>query len=331
MFQALFARALVATLGTTLVLAMLASPAAHSQDYPSKPIRMVVGITPGGMTDIVARTMAQKLSERLGQPVLVDNRAGAGGNIGTEAVVRAPADGYTLLFAYPGPVVVNPALYKSLTFDPIRDLAPVSLLGVYSLVIAVGPSMPAIQTLNDFIDYAKKHPGQLDYASAGNASTAHLAMVLFSREVGIDMQHIPYKGSAPALTDLLAGRVAVSFDSLPVVMPHHAAGRLRALAMSSQARTPAFPDIPGMADSGVKNVDVFGWFGVFAPANTPRPVIDRLSRELAAIVRDPTVAKDFLSKGIEPKGSSPEDLGILVRRERDVWSRLVQQTGIKVD
>jgi tripartite-type tricarboxylate transporter receptor subunit TctC len=331
MFKQFYLRTLGAVLSAGLLMGLAVSPAARAQDYPNKPIRLVAGIAAGGMTDIVARTMAQKLTERLGQPVLVENRAGAGGNIGTEAVVRAPADGYTLLFAYPGPVVVNPSLYKNLGFDPVRDLAPVSLLGSYPLVIAVGPALPSVRTLGEFIDYAKKNPGQLDYASAGNASTAHLAMELFRREVGIDMQHIPYKGSAPGLTDLLAGRVAVAFDALPVVMPHHAAGRLRALAMSSQARTPAFPDIPGMADAGVKNVDVFGWFGIFAPAATPRPVIDRLSRELAAIVRDPAVAKDLLSKGIEPKGTPPEELASLVRRERDVWARVVQQAGIKVD
>jgi len=315
---------------TCLALLGTAMPS-HAQDYPARPVRMVVGIATGGMTDIVARTMAQKLSERLGQPVVVENRAGAGGNIGTEAVVRAAPDGYTLLFAYPGPIVVNGSLYKSLSFDPIRDLTPVSLLGSYPLVLAVGPALPQVRTLTDFIEHARRNPGQLDYASAGNASTAHLSMELFRREAGLELQHIPYKGSAPGLTDLLAGRVAVAFDSLTVVMPHHQAGRLRALAMSSQARSPAFPDIPGMAESGVKNVDVFGWFGVFAPAGTPRPIVDRLSRELTAIVKDPAVAKDLLSKGLEPKGTTPEELGALVRRERDVWSRVVQQAGIKVD
>jgi tripartite-type tricarboxylate transporter receptor subunit TctC len=270
-----------------------------------------------------------RLAERLGQPVVIENRAGAGGGIGTEVVARAAPDGYTLLFAYPGPIVVNPSLLKSLSYDPERDLEAVSLLGTYPMVLAVHPSVPA-QSVAELVAHARRNPGQLTYGSAGNASTSHLAMELMRREAGIDMTHVPYKGAAPAMTDLIAGRIQLVFDSVQLVMPQHQAGRLRALAVSSKDRSPTV-DLPGMSEAGLQSVDVSGWFAIFVPAGTPRPIIDRLGRELAAIVRDPAMVKDLLGRGIAAVGSDPQALATRVSDERKTWQRVITQAGIRAD
>lgn len=314
----------------TFVSALLiASAGAWAQDYPNRPVRMVTPIAAGGMTDVVSRVVGARLAERLGQAVVIENRAGAGGSIGAEVVARATPDGYTLLFAYPGPIVVNPSLLQSISYDPERDLTAVSLLGTYPLVLAVHPSVPA-KTVAELVDHARKHPGQLTYGSAGNASTSHLAMELMRREAGIEMTHVPYKGAAPAMTDLIAGRIQLVFDSVQLVMPQHQAGRLRALAVSSRDRSPTV-DLPGMADAGLRSVDVSGWFAIFVPAGTPRPIIDRLSRELTAIVRDPAMVSDLLGRGIAAVGTSPEALAARVSDERKIWQRVIAQAGIRAD
>ena len=314
---------------TALALLLLASASVPAQDYPSRPLRMVTPIAAGGMTDVVSRVVGARLAERLGQPVVIENRAGAGGGIGTEVVARAAPDGYTLLFAYPGPIVVNPSLLKSLSYDPERDLEAVSLLGTYPMVLAVHPSVPA-QSVAELVAHARRNPGQLTYGSAGNASTSHLAMELMRREAGIDMTHVPYKGAAPAMTDLIAGRIQLVFDSVQLVMPQHQAGRLRALAVSSKDRSPTV-DLPGMSEAGLQSVDVSGWFAIFVPAGTPRPIIDRLGRELAAIVRDPAMVKDLLGRGIAAVGSDPQALATRVSDERKTWQRVITQAGIRAD
>ena len=314
---------------TALALLLLASASAPAQDYPSRPLRMVTPIAAGGMTDVVSRVVGARLAERLGQPVVIENRAGAGGGIGTEVVARAAPDGYTLLFAYPGPIVVNPSLLKSLSYDPERDLEAVSLLGTYPMVLAVHPSVPA-QSVAELVAHARRNPGQLTYGSAGNASTSHLAMELMRREAGIDLTHVPYKGAAPAMTDLIAGRIQLVFDSVQLVMPQHQAGRLRALAVSSKDRSPTV-DLPGMSEAGLQSVDVSGWFAIFVPAGTPRPIIDRLGRELAAIVRDPAMVKDLLGRGIAAVGSDPQALATRVSDERKTWQRVITQAGIRAD
>jgi len=310
------------------ILMLLAGPAI-AQDYPNRPLRMVTPIAAGGMTDVVSRVVGARLAERLGQPVVIENRAGAGGGIGTEVVARAAPDGYTILFAYPGPIVVNPSLLKSLSYDPERDLAAVSLLGTYPMVLAVHPSVPA-KSVAELVEYAKRHPGQLTYGSAGNASTSHLAMELMRREAGVEMTHVPYKGAAPAMTDLIAGRIQLVFDSVQLVMPQHQAGRLRALAVSSRDRSPTV-DLPGMSEAGLQSVDVSGWFAIFVPAGTPRPIIDRLSRELIAIVRDPAMVNDLLGRGIAALGSAPDALSARVSDERKLWQRVITQAGIRAD
>lgn len=301
-----------------------------AQEFPSKSIRLVAPIAASGMTDIVARQMAQKLQERLGVPVVVDNKPGAGGNIGVEAVVRAAPDGYTLLLAFPGPIVVNPSLYKNLTYDPVRDLAPVSLLTSYPLLLAVNAQVP-VQTLAEFIALAKQQTGGLSYGSAGNASTAHLAMELFMRQAGIQMVHVPYKGAAPAMTDLIGGRLAVVFDSMTLVMPQVEAGKIRALAISSKVRSPAAPNLPTVAESGLSNFVVEGWYGVLAPTGTPAVIVNRLSKEFTAIVNDSEVRKDFLKRGLEPLGKDAAFFGQVIKDERLMWHRVVTESNIKID
>lgn len=310
-------------------VALITTGPSSAQDYPSRPIRMVTPIASGGMTDVVSRVIGAKLAERLGQPVVIENRPGGGGNIGAEAVVRSAPDGYTLLFAYPGPIVVSPSLTKSLSYDPERDLKAVSLLGTYPMVLAVNSSL-SVKTVGELVEYARSKPGQLSYGSAGNASTSHLAMELLRRQAGIEMTHIPYKGAAPAMTDLMAGRIQLVFDSVQLVMPQHQAGKLRALAVSSRDRSPTV-DLPGMAEAGLQNVDVSGWFGIFVPAGTPQPIVDRLSRELASIVRDPALVKDLLGRGIAAVGSSPQELATRVKDERQMWGKVIQDAGIRAD
>ena len=309
--------------------ALISAGPIAAQEYPNRTIRMVAPIAAGGMTDVVARIVGAKLSERLGQPVVIENRAGAGGSIGTEAVARAAPDGYTLLFAYPGPIVVNPSLMKSLSYVPERDLTAVSMLGTYPMVLAVHPSVPA-KSVSELVQYVRSKPGQLSYGSAGNASTSHLAMELLRREAGLEMTHVPYKGAAPAMTDLLAGRIQLVFDSVQLVMPQDQNGKLRALAVSSRDRSPTV-DLPGMAQAGLSNVDVNGWFGIFVPAGTPRPIVDRLSRELSEIVRDPAMVKDLLSRGIASEGSTPEMLAKRVTDEQQMWKKVITDAGLRVD
>ena len=312
------------------LIQVFTSSQVSAQEFPSKPIRLVAPIAASGMTDIVARQMAQKLQERLGVPVVVDNKPGAGGNIGVETVVRAAPDGYTLLLAFPGPIVVNPSLYKNLTYDPVRDLAPVNLLTSYPLLLAVNAQVPA-KTLAEFIALAKQKSGGLSYGSAGNASTAHLAMELFMRQANVQMVHVPYKGAAPAMTDLIGGRLAVVFDSMTLVMPQVEAGKIRALAISSKVRSPAAPDLPTVAESGLSDFVVEGWYGVLAPTGTPEAVINRLSKEFTAIVNDAEVKKDFLKRGLEPLGKDGAFFGQVIKAERAMWHRVVTESNITID
>lgn len=300
-----------------------------AQEYPNRPIRMITPVAAGGMTDTVSRLIGSRLAEQLGQPVVIENRAGAGGSIGAEAVARAAPDGYTLLFAYPGPIVVNPSLMKSLSYDPERDLSAVGLIGTYPMVLAVHPSVPA-RSVSELLAYAKAKPGQLFYGSAGNASTSHLAMELLRREGGVDMTHVPYKGASPAMADLLSGRIQLVFDSVQLVMPQDQAGKLRALAVSSRERSPTV-DLPGMEEAGLSNVDVKGWFAIFAPAGTPKSIIDRLSLELNKIVADPVIVKDLLGRGIGAGALTPEQLAKLVSDERQMWQKVIAEAGIQAN
>ena len=311
-------------------LAAALSLSAAAQDYPSRPTRLIVPVAAAGMTDIMGRLIARKLQDRLGQPVVVENRAGGGGNLGTEAVVRAPADGYTLLYAYPGPMVVNPWLTKNLGYDPLKELAPVSLLLSYPMVLAVHPSVPA-NNVQEFIAAAKKANPPYSYGSAGNATSSHLIMELFRREAGIDLLHVPYNGAAPAMTDLIAGRLSATVDSLALIWPQHRAGKIKALGITSRERNPAAPELPTVAEGGIKDFEVIAWQGILAPAATPRPVIERLSREFAAITADPEVRKEMASRGLDPAYRDPAGFAQLLRAESTTWRRVVVEAGIKTD
>ena len=319
-----FLRFAVAALAAALSLPVLA------QDYPSRPVRLIVPVAAAGMTDIMGRLIARKLQDRLGQPVVVENRAGGGGNLGTEAVVRAPADGYTLLYAYPGPIVVNPWLSKSLGYDPLKDLAPVSLLLSYPMVLAVHPSVPA-NNVQEFIAAAKKANPPYSYGSAGNATTSHLIMELFRREAGIELLHVPYKGAAPAMTDLIAGRLQATVDSLALIWPQHRAGKIKALGITSRERNPAAPELPTVAEGGLKDFEVIAWQSILVPAATPRPVIDRLAKEFAGIIADPEVRKEMATRGLDPAYKDPAAFAQMLRAESATWRRVVTEANIKTD
>ena len=303
---------------------------ATAQPYPSKPLRFIVPVAAGGLTDILTRLLATRLQERLGQSVVVDNRTGAGGIIGMEGAAKSPADGYTILMSYIGVAAVNPSLYKDLPYDTLRDFAPVSLVASFPMVLAVHPDVPA-KTTKEFIDLAKARPGTLLYGSAGNATTSHLAMELFRREAGIDVSHVPYKGAAPALNDLMGGRLAAVFDSLTLIMPQAKAGRVRALGIASRERSKLAPEIPTISEAGVKDFEVTGWYGVLVPAATPRSAVERLEGEFNAIVREPAMRDQMLQRGIEPIGEGAGRFGQLLKSEIEKWRRVVQESKLKPD
>ena len=300
-----------------------------AQDYPSKPIRIIVPYPPGGFNDTLARTLGQKLTASWHQPVIVDNRPGGGSTIGTNIAAKAAADGYTLLiasFAF----AVNPALYNSLPYDPDRDFAPVVLAATTPNLLVVNPQMPAY-SVKDLVAFAKANPGKLNYASAGNGSSNHLSMELFKMLTGIDIVHVPYKGSAPAVNDLLGGQVNLMFDNAPNVLQQVKAGKLRALAVSSRQRSPIVKDLPTVAEAGVPGFDVSVWFGVIAPAGTPRPVIDRLNMEINAILKFAQIRQAFTNQGVEPAGSSPEEFASFLAAQKTKWSRVVRESGVKAE
>lgn len=327
---ALLRRALLVlalSLPTTAVRAQAAPVAA---DYPARPLRLVVSVAPGGLTDILARLLAERLQARLGQPVIVENKTGAGGIVAMDFVAKSPADGYTLVMGYPGALAVNQALYKTLPYDPAKSFAPVSLVAAWPLVLVTHPSVPA-KTVKELVDLARAQPGRLSYASGGNATTGHLAMELFRSQTGTDMVHVPYRGAAPAMTDLLAGLVQLEFDSLALVMPQVQAGKLRALAISTRQRSPLAPHLPTVAESGLPQFDVSGWYGVLAPAGTPAPIVAKLSRELVAIVNESAVREQLASRGVEPLGQDAEAFARFIKSETEKWGRLVVERHLKVD
>ena len=269
---------------TFAILCMLAAPLAMAQAWPAKPIRLMVPFPPGGSTDIVARIVAQKLAERLGQSIVIENRGGAGGTLGTAVVAKAAPDGYTLTVASTSTHMVAPSVYAKLDYDPVKDFAPVSLMAVSPYLLVVTPSLPA-KTLQELVALAKKQPGRLNYASAGVGSTTHLAMEMLKSVSGTFMLHIPYNGNGPAGTALIGGQVEVLFGSLPALLPHAKSGRARALAVGTPRRSPSLPDVPTVAESGYRGFDASLWLAIMAPAGTPQPILDRLNREITAGVK----------------------------------------------
>ena len=320
-------RATVALLAATAWLP--ATVYAADSDYPQKPIRLIIAYAAGGGTDTVGRVFAQKLSEGLGKQVFVDNRPGGNGNIATELAVKAPADGYTMIMGNIGPIGVNPHLYK-LPFDPQRDLAPVSLIATAPLLVVVHPALP-VKSLKDLIALTKRQPGKLSYSSAGVGSSNHLAGALFNIEAGVDVMHISYKGAAPALIDLMAGQVQLSFQTLPSVSPNIRAGRLKPLVITSKKRAATFPDVPTSAESGLHGFEVSAWYSFLVPAGTPRPIVDRLNVESIKALKQKDVTDRLLAEGADAAGTTPDEFAEFMRVESVKWGRVVKLSGMKAD
>jgi tripartite-type tricarboxylate transporter receptor subunit TctC len=320
-----------------LVLAGLASatfvPTASAQTaeavYPSKPVRIVVPYPPGGPNDVIARVVAQRLTESLRQPFIIDNRPGATGMTGTNAVAKSPADGYTLLVSA-SVHVIYPAIFRQLPFDPIKDFAPITQIARAPLVLSVTPGLP-VKSVQELIALAKAQPGKLQYASSGNGSATHLAAELFKTQAGIEMQHIPYKGSAPAMSDVMAGHAHLVFDSLGSTTPFMKTGKLRSLAVSSASRAPAAPDLPSIAESGLPGYDVSSWHGLWAPAGTPKAIVDKLAAEVQKALQMPETRERLSALGIEPVGSSPTDFHAYNASEMTKWAQVVKASGAKLD
>ena len=312
-----------------LALAFFASALAHAQEYPARPIRVIVPFSPGGAVDGPMRLVAQGLGKRLGQSVVVENKPGAGATIGTEIVAKAPADGYTLLLASQTNAI-SATLYAKLPFDPIEDFTPITLIGREPGVVVVNPAVPAT-TLEQFIAYVKERPAQVDFASSGNGSGQHLFAALLASNTGMKMNHIPYKGSGQATTDLLAGVVAMSIPGTAGMVGHIKAGKLRALAVTGAARSPQLPDVPTVMESGVPDYEAYVWMGLLAPKGTPPAIIDRLQREVTAVLAEDEVRRYMAGAGIEIVGSPPSEFGRFFRHEKEQWAKVIRDTGAKVD
>jgi tripartite-type tricarboxylate transporter receptor subunit TctC len=318
------------SMAAALAVAGVPGSALAADVYPSKAIRMVVPFPPGGTTDILARVAGQKLTEALGQQVIIDNRAGAGGNIGTELVAKSPPDGYTLLTDPGSTLTINPSLFSKLPFDTLKDFAPVTILAAVPNVLVVHPSLP-VKNVKELIALAKSKPGQLNYASTGAGQSTHLSMELFKTLAGVDIAHIPYKGSSPALTDLLGGQVPMMFDNMPSSLPHVKAGKLRALAVSTLKRSPALPQLPTVAESGLPGFEVSVWFAVLAPAGTPREIVQRLNGALVKALQSPDVKQRLADQGAEPVGNTPEQFTAVLQRDLVKWAKVVKDANVKLD
>ena len=312
--------------GAILLMAVLP---AQAQNYPSKPIRIIVAYTPAGTTDILARAIGQKMSESWSQPVIVENRPGAAGNIGTELAAKATPDGYTLIMGTAGTHGINVSLYRKLNWHSLRDFAPVSLAAMVPNIMVVNNSLP-IKSVKELIAYAKANPGKLSYGSPGNGSTAHLSMELFKSMTGTNLVHIPYKGSAGVLADVMGGQIAVTIDNMPVYLPQVKAGKIRALAVSPAKRSTAAPDIPTIAEAGVPGYDSGAWFGLLAPAGTPRAIVEKLSVETARILKLPDVSKRISELGAEPVGSTPAQFTALIKDEIAKWAKVIKDANVEL-
>lgn len=303
---------------------------ASAQAWPSKPIKYIVPFAPGGTTDILARTIADKLSVALGQPVVVENKPGAGGGVGAEFTARQPADGYTIMGGTISTHAINASLYKNLGYDPIRDFAPITLIARVPNMLVVNPSLPA-KDVKELIALLKANPGKYSFASSGNGTSQHLSGELFKTMTGVDMQHIPYKGSPPALADVVGGNVAMTFDNITTAWPLAKGGKLRALAVTTAQRSSIAPDVPTLAEAGLAGYEVGSWQGVFAPAGTPPEIVRRLNAEIVKIINLPEVREKLVALGAEPAPSSPEAFGAMVKSEVAKWAEVVKKSGAKVD
>jgi tripartite-type tricarboxylate transporter receptor subunit TctC len=313
-----------------LFAAVLASASAHAQDYPTRPITLVVPYAAGGGNDVMARIVADKMSRTLGQQIVVENRAGAGGTIATRQVAKAAPDGYTLVIGGTGTLAVNPTLYANVGYDPRKDFSPVGLIGTSALIVLVHPAVAA-KSIRELIDLAKKDPGKLNYASAGVGSGIHLGTVLFEQMAGIQLTHVPYRGTGPALTDLVGGHVAIYFSSLPSAVGIAREGKVRAIAVTGSKRSDVFPDVPTVAEAALPGYEAVLHYGIVAPAGTPRPIVDKLNAALREALASPDTKERMAKDGTEPLPSTPGEYAADIDREETKWSAIVRKSGAKVE
>jgi tripartite-type tricarboxylate transporter receptor subunit TctC len=316
---------------TIIFLAVLAPTApGAAQNYPDRVVRIVNPYPPGGSVDVMARLLAQKLGENLGQQFIVENRSGGGGNTGSDSVAKAEPDGYTLLFTAPGPLTVNQTLYSKLTFDPATDFAPIALFATAPIVLIVNPDVPA-KNVQELIALARKEPGKINFASAGNGTTNHLSGELFKSMAKVDIVHVPYRGAGPAMNDLIGGHVQMFFDLMPVVLPQVTTGKVRALGAAGAARTSALPDVPTIAEQGVPGFDASSWYGLVAPAKTPEPVLAKLREEVAKALKTPDMVARIRDLGSEPGAAFGKDFGAFMAAETKKWAEVIRASGAKAD
>ncbi len=312
-----------------LAASVLSLPVQAATAFPTKPIRIIVAYTPAGTTDILARAVGQKMSEAWGQPVIIDNRPGANGNIGTEVAARAVPDGHSLVMATAGTHGINVSLYRKLNWHPVKDFVPVSLTAMVPNIMVVNNSLP-VKNVKEFIAHVKANPGKLSYGSPGNGSTAHLSMELFKTMTGSNIVHIPYKGSAGVLADVMGGQIAVTIDNMPPYVPQVRAGKIRALAVSTAKRSSAMPDLPTIAEAGVPGYEAGAWFGLLAPAGTPKAIVMRLSAENARILKLPDVSKRISELGADPVCSTPEEFVALIQSEIAKWAKVIKDANVEL-
>jgi len=311
-------------------LAVAAVPAVQAQAWPAKPVRIVVPQTPGGASDALARIVGQKLSERWGQPVVVENKPGAGGNVGTELVAKSPADGYTLLMSYVGTQAINGSLYKSLPYDPYKDFATVATLATVPFALVVNQSF-APKSVQELVAYARANTGPVNFGSAGNGSLNHLLGEMVNMSQGIKLVHVPYKGAAGALTDTIGGQIQMTFSSLPSVAGHIRSDKLRALAVTGARRSPAFPNVPTLAEAGLAGFEISPWFGLLAPAGTPAALVRKINADVAEALRDKDLQDRFAAAGADPYPTTPEQFGRVLQEDIQKWSQVVKASGAKID
>ena len=314
----------------TVAVTPLCLSAAAADAYPSKPIRFVVPYAPGGNTDILSRLIGQKLAEAWGQQVIIDNRPGAAGTVGAELVARAPADGYTIIMGSFGNIIVANSLYQNLKYDPLKDFAPVILVSLPPGVLVANPAVP-VKNVKELIAYAKANPGMLNYGSPGTGAWNHLFFELFNRAAGVTITHVPYKGIAPAVIDLLGGHVQLAMSAFPTALPYFKSGKLRALAVTSGRRSGLLPEVPTIAESGLPDYEAAGWFGVLAPAGTPKVVIVRLNAEINRILQAAEVKASLTADGAEPAGGTPDEMADSARAGMAKWSKLIRELNLRAD
>jgi tripartite-type tricarboxylate transporter receptor subunit TctC len=309
--------------------AALTASTAHADDYPSRPIKLIVPYAAGGGADSVARIVAKRVSETIGQPIVIENRTGAGSIIGTEAVQRAEPDGYTLLLGQSGPISINPAIYKNLRYDPVKDFAPVTMTTAYPYILVVNPKLPA-KTLQEFVALSTGKPGEFNYGTTGIGAANHLVSELFNGKTGLTMTHIPYRGTALAVTDLIAGQVNMVFADPISALAHIQAGTLRALAVTSKERSPVAPDVPTIAESGYPGFDAIGWHGILAPAKTPPAIIKKLNDEFVKALKDPETKALLEKQAMQAVGNSPEDFAVFIGQDIAIWKEVATQANVEV-